>query len=209
MGLGKTLQAISLIACTKADSSPTLIVCPLSLISNWEDQIEQHVVKGVLSVYVHHGATRTHSSAQLAQFNIVITTYNIVQQEHPSGVLFCVPWKRVRMLNFLALPCKIIIDEGHIIKNRRTKQAQAICDLQSTCRWSLTGTPLQNRVDELFPLLKFLRMPILKEFSLWQRHLSRPIKAGDTNAFALIKQLLQVGCHANIIYAFSPYVFEE
>eukprot|EP01105_Mastigella_eilhardi_P021392 TRINITY_DN5178_c0_g1_i6.p1 TRINITY_DN5178_c0_g1~~TRINITY_DN5178_c0_g1_i6.p1 ORF type:complete len:816 (+),score=189.31 TRINITY_DN5178_c0_g1_i6:22-2448(+) len=185
MGLGKTLQVLSLVVATcAAERGPTLVVCPLTLVSSWEEQAAQHVRAGALNVRAYCGTARAATAAALAECDIVITTYGIVLSEFSErkGSLHSVKWKRV------------VLDEGHTIKNKKAKTTKAVLALQANCSWVLSGTPIQNRIDELFPLLQFLQYPLLSDPQIWNRHVARPIKKYDVEAFALVKSVLKDIC---------------
>jgi SWI/SNF-related matrix-associated actin-dependent regulator of chromatin subfamily A3 len=154
MGLGKTIQMIALIASKPAInldstySKTTLIIAPLSVLENWVDQINMHVKKGSLSYYVFHGIDRNNDPEFLKNYDIIITTYTILAQsdikKERSG-LFAIKWLRV------------ILDEGHIIRTRSTKQSIAVCNLDAERRWILTGTPIMNELNDIYSLIKFLK----------------------------------------------------
>lgn len=192
MGLGKTLQSISLIL---SNSKPTdgeileqrkipsgvekctLVVAPLALIRQWELEIKDKVEKShELKVCVHHGPSRTKRFADLKKFDVVITTYQILVSEFgnssmdsESGVkvgCFGLHWYRV------------ILDEAHTIKNRNAKATQACYHLRSQYRWCLTGTPMQNNLDELQSLIKFLRIKPYDHLPTWKDQIDRPMKNG-------------------------------
>lgn len=195
MGLGKTVQSIALIltnARPGPDAKPehknqkmpgrevgkgTLVVAPLALIKQWEDEIKTKVSKShALRVLVHHGASRTKSSLELKKYDVVITTYQTLTSEHggsnmerPDGTrigCFGVHWYRM------------ILDEAHSIKNRNAKATQAACALNSWYRWCLTGTPMQNNLDELQSLIKFLRIQPYCELPNWKQAITGPMKNG-------------------------------
>jgi len=129
MGLGKTLQVISLIL--TGGSGPTLIVAPVSVMSNWAQQVDRHVHKEhAPRVLVHHGAKKTTSKAELEKYDMVVTSYNTLTLGAGSSPLFSVRWRRV------------VLDEGHIIRNSRTRTAVAACALNASSRWVLSGTPM-------------------------------------------------------------------
>ncbi|KAI0633366.1 SNF2 family N-terminal domain-containing protein [Trametes polyzona] len=204
MGLGKTLTMIALILATKSDtpldhSNATLIVVPLSVMSNWEKQLEDHVKPGSLSYCVYYGKNRSLTSAELKRFDVVITTYQTVALEHDLGAskgagpaakkqkadktLFEVPWKRV------------ILDEGHNIRNPRTKMAKAVCALTAQRRWVLTGTPIINSPKDLGSILTFLRIchPLDQE-DFFKRLVLRPLKDGDPAGAELLRALMSHIC---------------
>ena len=195
MGLGKTIQSISLIltnARPGPDAKPehpkqkmpgkevgkgTLVVAPLALIKQWEDEIKTRVSKShTLKVLVHHGPSRTKSAYDLKKYDVVITTYQTLTSEHagsnlsrPDGArigCFGVHWYR------------IILDEAHSIKNRNAKSTLAACALLSWYRWCLTGTPMQNNLDELQSLIKFLRIKPYCELADWKTSITGPMKNG-------------------------------
>ncbi|KAH8882127.1 hypothetical protein GQ53DRAFT_462445 [Thozetella sp. PMI_491] len=190
MGLGKTLQSISLIVSNKMPKpedkgwkkhfenikSATLVVAPLALIRQWEAEIKDKVSKSHgLKVCVHHGPQRTKDPSHLARYDVVITTYQILVSEHgssspdPKGLqagCFGVHWFRV------------ILDEAHSIKNRNAKATKAACALRSEYRWCLTGTPMQNNLDELQSLVHFLRIEPYDELSHWREQIDLPMKNG-------------------------------
>jgi SNF2 family DNA or RNA helicase len=124
---------------------------------------------------VHHGPSRTKRSADLLKYDVVITTYQILASEHANssdaddGIKFgCygVQWYRV------------ILDEAHSIKNRNAKSTQACYALQSHYRWCLTGTPMQNNLDELQSLIRFLKIKPYCELGPWKEQITGPMKNG-------------------------------
>ncbi|CCG81573.1 DNA repair protein rad5 [Taphrina deformans PYCC 5710] len=188
MGLGKTVQTMALIVslprpleakCIKS----TLVVAPLSLIEQWAGEIKS---KTKLSVYVHHGPSRLKNSRKFGAYDVVMTTYNILVQEHNPALsarfnddidqnevfdergVFGVRWWR------------IVLDEAHTIKNRSAKMSIAACALRGINRWCLTGTPIQNTVDELHSLLRFLRIEPLQDHAVFKEKINGPISRGKT-----------------------------
>ncbi|KAI9847995.1 MAG: hypothetical protein M1838_000667 [Thelocarpon superellum] len=189
MGLGKTLQSIALIlsnprsaaASTAAGLSQksdanTLVVAPLALIRQWEAEVEDKVaVSRRLSVCVHHGPQRTKRYHELKKYDVVITTYQVLVSEHSASSphegglkvgCFGLQWHRV------------ILDEAHTIKNRNAKATQACYALRAEYRWCLTGTPMQNNLDELQSLIKFLRVKPYDDLHVWKEQITGPMKNG-------------------------------
>ncbi|KAI9803603.1 MAG: hypothetical protein M1825_001946 [Sarcosagium campestre] len=193
MGLGKTLQSIAVIlsnphVASEKGSDPTvkipadvqkstLVVAPLALIKQWEKEIKDRVSPSHrLRVCVHHGPQRTKRSEDLQKFDVVITTYQILVSEFTNSSsitgsalkvgCFGIHWHRV------------ILDEAHTIKNRNAKSTQACYALRSEYRWCLTGTPMQNNLDELQSLIKFLRIKPYNELAVWKEQITRPMKEG-------------------------------
>ena len=193
MGLGKTIQSVALILMNPrpskeegekdkknkiaaAVSKSTLVVAPLALIKQWESEVKTKVEQEhALRVLVHHGASRTKRGADLKKYDIVITTYQTLTSEHAanddddSGIktgCFGVHWYRV------------ILDEAHSIKNRSAKSTQACYALRSHYRWCLTGTPMQNNLDELQSLIRFLGIKPYSDIRHWKDQITNPMKNG-------------------------------
>ena len=195
MGLGKTIQAISLImshphpmkslVMDPPDDPPTLpsnlhhgtlVVAPLALIRQWEGEVKNRTDRAQLSrdlrVCVHHGSGRAKDPRSLKKYDVVITTYQVLVSEYSSTTndnmvgCFGIRWWR------------LILDEAHSIKNKATKGAQAACALRARYRWALTGTPVQNNLDELQSLVKFLRIEPFDNVAVWKQKIDLPMKQG-------------------------------
>ncbi|KAI6118995.1 SNF2 family N-terminal domain-containing protein [Pisolithus croceorrhizus] len=259
----------------KAKSRATLIICPLSTVSNWEDQFREHwrgevfVVGGggvscsaavsasasgsltppapqtpsaqpemtgsvtrpskregrPLRVYIYHGNARRPDIAFLADFDAVITTYATLASEYSrqnrkvvptetdadddgssdggfggndtdSGVARAKP-KRAGVkrkkscftlggLTEAASPLqmihwfRVVLDEAHCIKETATVGSRASCDLTAHRRLCLTGTPVQNKLDDVFALIKFLRLDPLDDKNVWTEYIGTPVKYGQS-----------------------------
>ncbi|KAL9638439.1 MAG: hypothetical protein Q9164_001555, partial [Protoblastenia rupestris] len=200
MGLGKTLEMISLIMAdpkkTKA-SKTTLIVAPVGVMSNWSGQIAHHVNPNhALNVFVYHGSgKKPMKAADFAEFDVVITSYGTLATDYypkntknPPAVprsygLFSINWRRV------------ILDEGHSIRNPQTKSALAASNLLAQSRWVLTGTPIINNLRDLYSLVRFIRLTGgLERLDIFNSVLIRPLKAGDGNASLLLQALMATIC---------------
>ncbi|KAF9311776.1 hypothetical protein BGZ91_006719, partial [Linnemannia elongata] len=197
MGLGKTITVISLIAATldrrryapammpdmsgslwpmqqsrpinmRTKSHATLIVCPLSTVQNWEEQFDLHVHKGTLQVYVYHGGQRATDPAFLAKHDIVITTYNLLGTEFSKE------------------------NKARDTPNGPSKCPSAAAALVAERRWCLTGTPVQNKLDDLYALVKFLRMHPFDEKVQWTHYISKPIKAANPIGITRLQTLMKV-----------------
>lgn len=190
MGLGKTVQCIALVA---SGPGTTLIIAPLSVMSNWSQQIARHVKsQHSLKVLTYHGIGRNKrmTAADFAQYDVVITTYGTLSTEFMASKLtnstpaktglFSTQWQR------------LILDEGHIIRNPLTKAAVACSSVSATSRWVLTGTPIVNSIKDLYSMLKFLRISGgLERLDIFNAVLTRPLANGDENAERLLQTLME------------------
>lgn len=157
MGLGKTIQVIAyLLEKRRGDRSalPALIICPLSVVENWRRELAKFAP--CLRVFLQHGADRLNGkrfSETATGQDVVLTTYALAQRDNAD--LRAVAWG------------DIIIDEAQNIKNPLIRQTAGIMKLSAPCRLALTGTPVENRLRELWSILQFLNpgyLPPLKEF---------------------------------------------
>ncbi|KAJ5349135.1 Helicase C-terminal [Penicillium brevicompactum] len=197
MGLGKTLSILSLITSsldqanewTEMAPSPqlvrdvpgirntrtTLLVAPLSAVSNWVTQIRDHLKERTLSLCVFHGPTRTTDLDELSEYDIVITTYSTILSEISGRGAKA---GRVSPLNRMNM-FRIVLDEAHTIRERNAAQTRAIISLNANRRWSVTGTPIQNRMDDLFSVTNFLQIYPYSERGSFAQHISGPVKSGN------------------------------
>ncbi|MDX6433905.1 MAG: hypothetical protein QOE54_6271 [Streptosporangiaceae bacterium] len=173
MGLGKTAQTLALLA-VEHPSGPTLLICPMSLVGNWQRETSKFAP--MLRAHVHHGAERL-SGADLEReiegADLVITTYATAQRDHEA--LRSIGWRR------------IILDEAQHIKNSATRQATAIRALPAEHRIALTGTPVENRLADLHSLLDFANPGLFGSAARFRERYSVPIErnSDDTAAAAL------------------------
>ncbi|WP_039835611.1 SNF2-related protein, partial [Paenibacillus sonchi] len=166
MGLGKTVQVITclldraLTAPPEEQREPVLILCPTSLLGNWQRELQRFAPS--LRVHIHHGGRRVRGGgfAQLAaSHEIVLTTYHLAGRD--SEDLAGVRWSTV------------VLDEAQYIKNHRTKQAQSVMKLSAPHRIAMTGTPVENRLGELWSIFHFLNPGYLGTYhSFRQRYVS-------------------------------------
>lgn len=160
----------------------TLVVCPLSVLSNWTNQVNEHVQQSDISVYIYHGGDRIKDPNFLSQMDLVLTTYNVLSSEgceaKDSAPLQQVDWLR------------IILDEGHSIKNPRSKMTKAAIALKGERRWVVTGTPIQNNVSDLYSLVAYLGIQPLKDKSFWTRTIQRPLNMRDPEGIHRLQALM-------------------
>ncbi len=180
MGTGKSPATLSLLAHEKdtgAQTGPTLLVCPMSVVGNWEKEAERFTPG--LVVHVHHGSDRL-SGAQLRDAlytaDLVITTYAIAARDRDE--LAGIGWQRV------------VCDEAQNIKNAGTRQARAVRSLPATSRLALTGTPVENRLGELWSIMEFTSPGLLGTAEKFRTSFAVPVERhGDEEAADRLKRL--------------------
>ncbi|KAI9641082.1 hypothetical protein NHQ30_010511 [Ciborinia camelliae] len=163
----------------------TLLVAPLSVISNWEDQIKAHIKPGALKYYIYHGANRIKDVQKLSEYDIVITTYGSVASEYNNRNKKKDGKYPLEEMNWF----RIVLDEAHMIREQSTLQFKAICRLSAQRRWACTGTPVQNRLEDLGALVNFLRV---KPFdgSGFAQHILSPFKVCDPEIIPKLRLLV-------------------
>jgi non-specific serine/threonine protein kinase len=182
MGLGKTVQLLALLALdqqgrsgTEEPGEPSLLVCPMSLVGNWQREAERFTPG--LRVHVHHGSDRARGEAfttAVAGSDLVITTYAIATRD--AAVLRRIPWRRV------------VVDEAQAIKNAATKQATAIRTIPARVRIAVTGTPVENRLADLWSILEFANPGLLGSATSFKKRYAEPIERhGDDEAAARLR----------------------
>ncbi|NXJ63333.1 HLTF factor, partial [Rostratula benghalensis] len=169
--------------CSDAGSRATLIVCPLSVLSNWIDQFEQHIHQDFhVNIYVYYGPDRSKDPSVLSEQDIVLTTYNILATDY--GVRGDSPLHKVKWL-------RIVLDEGHTIRNPNALQTKAALNLEGHRRWILTGTPIQNSVKDLWSLISFLKLKPFTDREWWHRTIQRPVTTGTPGGLGRLQSLIR------------------
>jgi SNF2 family DNA or RNA helicase len=178
MGLGKTAQLIATLL-AEPTTEPALIVCPVSVLGNWERELARFAPS--LSVLVHYGRDRfTGSKTQFAerarQHDVVITTYSLVARDGDS--LATVNWGRV------------VLDEAQQVKNPATAQSIAVRRLNAPRRVALTGTPVENRLSELWSIMQLLNPGLLGSARSFKERFALPIERDhDEEAADLLRRV--------------------
>ncbi|BFY99337.1 hypothetical protein BsWGS_02381 [Bradybaena similaris] len=169
--------------CKTTGPRGTLIICPTSVLSNWEEQFRQHMHQTVhLFIYVHYGKFRTTETEYLKQQDVVITTYHTIIADFKKadkGPIYNTEWLR------------IVLDEGHNIRNPKTAMAKIIFELKAQRRWVLTGTPIQNSLEDLWSILNFLRVEPLTDKKCWNRTIAYPVASKDESAMQRVFHLMR------------------
>ncbi|KAK9723266.1 DNA repair protein rad16 [Basidiobolus ranarum] len=157
MGMGKTIQMIALLL-SKPRRKPNLVIAPTVALMQWHAELTTHTE--ALSTLIFHGSNRTEDIRVLKKHDVVLTTYSIIEaafRKQEQGFRRKHGLVKERSLLHKIHWYRIVLDEAHSIKDRGSSTARSVFALESSCKWSLTGTPLQNRVGELYSLLRFLR----------------------------------------------------
>ncbi|NUS44618.1 MAG: DEAD/DEAH box helicase, partial [Mycobacteriaceae bacterium] len=165
MGLGKTVQVLALLAheLDTGTAGPTLLVCPMSVVGNWEREAATFVP--ALRVLVHHGTDRLADgalAAAITESDLVITTYSLVAKDLDQ--LRGRPWRRV------------VLDEAQHIKNANTAQSRAVRAIEAEHRVALSGTPVENRLEELRSILDFANPKLLGSPQTFRARFAVPIE---------------------------------
>lgn len=161
MGLGKTLQTISFLQFLKEkySGSTQLVVCPTSLIFNWENELQKFCPS--LKYYTYYGLQREFTKTHFEEYDVILTTYGVVRNdlEELSGFL----WQY------------IILDESQAIKNPDARVTRAVQQLNAVNRVILSGTPVQNNTSDLFAQFNFLNPGLLGNREFFNREFAHPI----------------------------------
>lgn len=176
MGLGKTLQVIALLEANKSEKC-SLVVCPASLIYNWEDEVHKFT-KG-LSVYCITGSQEDRIAGILKchEYDLLVTSYDYIRRdiEHYQDIVFDT----------------VILDEAQYIKNQNTKNAISVKQLQASHKLALTGTPIENSLAELWSIFDFLMPDYLYNYHYFQKQYENDIvKNKDEEKQLMLKQLV-------------------
>ncbi|KAJ4351061.1 hypothetical protein N0V95_004165 [Ascochyta clinopodiicola] len=206
MGLGKTLSVLSLVADDASikdgrdfaamkpqrnadpetiqpiiNSRATLLICPLSTMTNWKEQMKDHFPTGsALKWTRYHGSERfAMSHHELADHDIVVTTYHIIAKDLLD---------RKRALPYINW-FRIVLDEAHTIRNP-TRQSKVTCALPGQRRWAVTGTPVQNRLEDLGALFNFINLAPFNDSYGFNHYILSPFKVADPEVVPKLQLLV-------------------
>ncbi|KAF9286692.1 hypothetical protein BGZ68_002645 [Mortierella alpina] len=220
MGLGKTVQTMALIVSRPSPpidddviwddrreyyepppesklvkTKTTLVIAPVALVYQWAEELRTKTQPGLLKVFIHHGQRKISDPEELRSYDVVITTNHTLMYDFghkdpipakckPIGVLFKVKFHRV------------VLDEAHTIKNKQTKASIACARIAANYRWCLTGTPIQNNIDELYSLIRFLGIKPYCEWANFREKISTPMKRSQQYGPAMqrVQALLKAVC---------------
>ncbi|NQX66690.1 DEAD/DEAH box helicase [Paenibacillus alba] len=169
MGLGKTIQFIAYLLAMESGSTPSLLICPTSVLGNWQKELARFAPG--LNIHLHYGAQRARGEefeASIQGADLVITSYNIAQLDEKE--LSGVKWDA------------LCLDEAQNIKNVYTKQSQAIRGLDAVQRIALTGTPIENRLTELWSIFDFINPGYLGTLKHFNHQYAGPIENSEEDS---------------------------
>lgn len=160
----------------------TLVIAPMSLLAQWQSEAENASKEGTLKSFVYYGNDKVGDlQALCCEANVasapdmIITSYGVVLSEFNQVAKSGTKDRGLFSLNFF----RIILDEAHMIKNRQSKTSKACYELSAEHRWVLTGTPIVNRLEDLFSLVRFLRVEPWNNFSFWRTFITVPFESKD------------------------------
>ncbi len=183
MGLGKTIQTIAFLLARRAgrpdDPRPALVICPTSVVGNWERELARFAP--TLPVLRHHGPERARGAEALREappYAVVVTSYGLLRRD--QALLGEINW------------AVAVLDEAQNIKNAASRQAQAARTLRTTHRFALTGTPVENRLAELWSILEFCAPGLLGPLERFRRQFAIPIERyRDDRAAEALRRLVR------------------
>jgi len=173
MGLGKTLQALALLV-LRAPQGPALVVTPTSVTGNWMEEAARFAP--TLRFYDLRQSHRKNLLASVGAFDVVIASYGLLVNEVLS--LSEVVWTT------------LVLDEAQAIKNPNSQRFQAACKLNASARLATTGTPVENRLEELWALFRFLNPGLLGNLESFRQRYVQPIESGDKESRSTLRQLI-------------------
>ncbi|MET0385971.1 MAG: DEAD/DEAH box helicase, partial [Polyangiales bacterium] len=170
MGLGKTVQAIALMLWLKAKNKDQkinhLVIAPTSVVPNWLLEIEKFAPS--LNAMVWHGPDRHQQAEQLSDYDVLITSYALMRRDEEFLQKFQFHY--------------VILDEAQHIKNPMSATARAVKKLKSERRLALTGTPIENRLSEIWSIFDFVSPGLLGDLARFEEKFARPIERGDQDS---------------------------
>jgi SNF2 family DNA or RNA helicase len=184
MGLGKTVQAIAMLVSEREEHGaeafgPTLVVCPMSVARQWVAEVERFAPG--LRVHLHHGSDRLANEElqrRVREVDVVVTSYDIATRD--VDVLAEVQWDR------------LLMDEAQDVKNPATKRARALRTLPARRRVAMTGTPIENRLSELWAIMDILNPGLLGSREWFNRIFAQPIEVDrDEAALERLRAVVQ------------------
>lgn len=177
MGLGKTLQIIVLLESIKSKDKVSLVVCPATLIYNWQDEVAKFTDTLKVTCIVGNKNQRLKLIKDLNNFDLVITSYDYIRRDYNDYQDYSFEY--------------LILDEAQNIKNQKTKNAHSVKEIKGKHRLALTGTPIENSLAELWSIFDFLMPNYLFTYNHFADTFEKPIvKDKDETMVKRLKQLV-------------------
>ncbi|WVZ87282.1 hypothetical protein U9M48_033943 [Paspalum notatum var. saurae] len=196
---------------TSRPAAGTLVVCPSSILKQWASELSEKVAESAeLSVLVYHGGSRTRDPTELADYDVVVTTYTIVAlevpKENPNGEISGGKKKKLKknaqgkakkkripdgplaMVRWF----RVVLDEAHTIKSHQTQMAKGCCGLSAERRWCLSGTPIQNKIEDLYSYFRFLKYEPYSSFSSFRSMLQNPVSMDVSHGYKKLQTVLSI-----------------
>ncbi|KAK6337936.1 hypothetical protein TWF696_001411 [Orbilia brochopaga] len=225
MGMGKTLTVLSLIASSleeknifkrteteidiftmdenalKQPKGGSLVIATPSLLGGWKEEMEKHFWPNSIKFEIFHGGERNIDELALSEADIVITTYNTLSAE----------WFKKKSALHKVIWYRIVLDEAHMIRNPKTIQFRAVSALAAESRWCISGTPIQNSLNDLQSLVSFLQAPSQDNHRYFFRDfITAPLKRGDYLGVENLRRLIRSICLRRRNHALNlPELVEE
>ncbi len=194
MGLGKTVQMIALFldAAARGITAPSLVVCPASLVLNWESELHRFAPSLTVHTVVGDSVTRAAILQNVCEGDILVTSYDLLKRD--------VEFYAAHHFHY------VVLDEAQYIKNHTTQNARAVKSLVAAQRFALTGTPVENRLSELWSLFDFLMPGFLFSYPKFRERFEQPaVRDGDREALAALSRL----CAPFLLRRLKREVLEE
>ena len=179
MGLGKTLQLISVLAAYKAEggTGTSLIICPASLVYNWQEEFRRFAPELTVSLIVGTQPERVEKILRYQESDVLITSYDLLKRDIAE----------YEDCNFAYQ----VLDEAQYIKNHSTAASKAVKVIRSRTRYALTGTPIENRLSELWSIFDYLMPGFLYGYDTFKKELEKPItRQQNEDAISRLKQMV-------------------
>ncbi len=178
MGLGKTIQTIAFLQHTRDEGSehPAIVVCPASLVYNWQAEFERFAPSVKVATITGDKRRRRVAIADAQEADVLVTSYDLLRRD-------------VEDYQGCAFSC-VVLDEAQFVKNHNTKAAKAVRQLDARVRFALTGTPIENRLLELWSIFDFLMPGVLGSNADFTQRFATPIANGDEAASERLRRLV-------------------
>uniref|UniRef100_A0A0L8GVD2 CCHC-type domain-containing protein n=1 Tax=Octopus bimaculoides TaxID=37653 RepID=A0A0L8GVD2_OCTBM len=188
-------------------SKATLIITPASLVHQWGKEVEARCKSGSLDVLIYHGPKREKNVSVITSKDVVLTTYKVVSleigrkedtaiadrslTEEEENEAENEPESQGKLPLLLQIHWKnVILDEAHDIRNYKSLTATSVTRLKASSRWMLTGTPIQNKLLDMYSLLRFLRFRPFDEYKVWKNQVESNERMGKTRLNIIVQSLL-------------------